>query len=313
MGGDASALQPLVARLQADPGVASIVGPMPSTDGTAAVLRVIPTTSPQDQATSDLIERVRDDVAPEFERSTGNRLWVGGPTATFDDFAATIQAKIPLFVSVVIGLSVLLLVLAFRSLLVPLVGAVLNLISVAAAFGIVVAVFQWGWAAELIGLGKAGPIEPFLPVILFAMLFGLSMDYHVFLLSRMHEEWRRGGDNATAVSTGHADTGRVIVAAASIMVFVFGAFVFGDSRTIKLLGLGMATAVLLDAFVIRMLIVPAAMHRIGAANWWLPGWLDRVLPHLSVEGDEAVTPDVATTPLHENRPRTPVRPATVRS
>ena len=287
-GGDPSPLMPLVAQLEADPGVASVVGPMPNADGTAAVLRVVPTTSPQDQATSDLIERVRDDVAPGYQAATGNRVSVGGPTATFDDFATEIQATIPLFVSVVIGLSVLLLVLAFRSLLVPLVGAALNLVSVGAAFGVVVAVFQWGWGADLIGLGKAGPIEPFLPVILFAMLFGLSMDYQVFLVSRMHEEWRRVGDNASAVRIGHADTGRVVVAAASIMVFVFGAFVFGDSRTIKLMGLGMAAAVLLDAFVIRMLIVPAIMHRIGAANWWLPRWLDRVLPHLSVEGDESL-------------------------
>ena len=290
LGGDPGPLMPLVAELQADPAVASVVGPMPNADGTAAVLRVVPVTSPQDQATSDLIERVRDDLAPEYEATTGNQIFVGGPTATFDDFAAEIQATIPLVVSVVIGLSVLLLVLAFRSILVPLVGAVLNLVSVGAAFGVVVAVFQWGWAADLIGLGKAGPIEPFLPVILFAMLFGLSMDYQVFLVSRMHEEWRRTGDNARAVRTGHADTGRVIVAAASIMVFVFGAFVFGDSRTIKLLGLGMAAAVLLDALVIRMLIVPAIMHRIGRANWWLPRWLDRALPHLTVEGDRVVEP-----------------------
>ena len=291
VGGDPTPLKPLAAELASDPGVASVVGPMPSTDGTAAVLRVVPTTSPQDQATSDLIDRVRNDVAPRYQADTGNQLWVGGSTATFDDFATTIQAKIPLFVSVVIGLSVLLLILAFRSLLVPLVGAVLNLVSVAAAFGVVVAVFQWGWAAELIGLGKAGPIEPFLPVILFAMLFGLSMDYQVFLVSRMHEEWRRVGRNDEAIRVGHSDTGRVIVAAASIMVFVFGAFVFGDSRTIKLLGLGMAAAVLLDAFVIRMIIVPAVMHLIGRANWWLPRWLDRILPHLTIEGPVHVSPE----------------------
>jgi len=289
-GKDASVLQPLVAQLKADPGVASIVGPMPNPDGTAALLRVIPTTSPQDKATSDLIDRVRTQVAPQIDAASGIHISVGGPTATFDDFATQIQAKIPLFVSVVIGLSMLLLVLAFRSLLIPLVGAVMNLISVAAAFGVVVAVFQWGWAANLIGLGKGGPIEPFLPVVLFAMLFGLSMDYQVFLVSRMHEEWLRTGDNTTAVRTGHADTGKVIVAAASIMVFVFGAFVFGDSRTIKLMGLGMASAVLLDAFLIRMLIVPAVMHRIGPANWWLPRWLDRVLPHLSVEGSDVEHP-----------------------
>jgi putative drug exporter of the RND superfamily len=286
-GQDGSALQPLVERLEADPGVASVAGPMPNADGTAAVLRVVPTTSPQDEATSELIDRLRTDVVPEVEAAAGAAIYVGGPTATFDDFADEIQSKIPLFVSVVIGLSVLLLMLAFRSVLVPLVGAAMNLVSVAAAFGVVVAVFQWGWLGDLIGLGKAGPIEPFLPVILFALLFGLSMDYQVFLVSRMHEEWQRTGDNATAVRTGHADTGKVIVAAASIMVFVFGAFVTGDSRTIKLMGLGMAAAVLLDAFVIRMLVVPAIMHRIGRANWWLPGWIDRALPKLSVEGPES--------------------------
>lgn len=284
VGGDPTALKPLAAELASDPNVASVVGPMPNADGTAAVLRVVPKTSPQDVATSDLIKRVRNDIAPQYQAQTGNRIFVGGPTATFDDFATTIQSKIPLFVSVVIGLSMLLLIVAFRSLLVPLVGAVMNLVSVAAAFGVVTAVFQWGWGSSLIGLGKAGPIEPFLPVILFAMLFGLSMDYQVFLVSRMHEEWVSHGRNDRAVHVGHADTGRVIVAAASIMVFVFGAFVFGDSRTIKLLGLGMASAVLMDAFVIRMLIVPAIMHKIGPANWWMPRWLDRILPHLSIEG-----------------------------
>jgi len=289
-GKDVSQLQPLVAQLQTDPGVASVIGPMPNPEGTAAVLRVIPTTSPQDEATSELIDRVRTQIVPDGQSASGIRIFVGGPTATFDDFAAQIQAKIPLFVSVVIGLSMLLLVLAFRSLLVPLVGAVMNLVSVAAAFGVVVAVFQWGWLGDLIGLGKAGPIEPFLPVVLFAMLFGLSMDYQVFLVSRMHEDWKQTGDNAAAVRTGHADTGKVIVAAASIMVFVFGAFVFGDSRTIKLMGLGMASAVLLDAFLIRMLIVPAVMHRIGPANWWLPRWLDRALPQLSVEGSDVEHP-----------------------
>jgi RND superfamily putative drug exporter len=285
-GQDASALQPLVDQLATDPAVASIAGPIPNADGTAAVLRVVPTTSPQDEATSELINRLRTEAIPEVEAAGGAEIYVGGPTATFDDFADEIQSKIPLFVSVVIGMSVLLLMLAFRSVLVPLVGAAMNLVSVAAAFGVVVAVFQWGWLGELIGLGKAGPIEPFLPVILFALLFGLSMDYQVFLVSRMHEEWQRTGDNATAVRTGHADTGKVIVAAASIMVFVFGAFVTGDSRTIKLMGLGMAAAVLLDAFVIRMLVVPAIMHRIGRANWWLPRWVDRALPKLSFEGHD---------------------------
>lgn len=307
VGGDPTALKPLAAELASDPNVASVVGPMPNADGTAAVLRVVPKTSPQDVATSDLIKRVRNDIAPQYQAQTGNQIFVGGPTATFDDFATTIQSKIPLFVSAVIGLSMLLLIVAFRSLLVPLVGAVMNLVSVAAAFGVVTAVFQWGWGSSLIGLGKAGPIEPFLPVILFAMLFGLSMDYQVFLVSRMHEEWVSHGRNERAVHVGHADTGRVIVAAAAIMVFVFGAFVFGDSRTIKLLGLGMASAVLMDAFVIRMLIVPAIMHKIGPANWWMPRWLDRTLPHLSIEGgsiegDAAVTPKTGPVAIVASNP-----------
>ena len=283
-------LHDLLAGLRMDPGVASVTGPVPNADGTAALIRVIPTTSPQDQATSDLIHRVRTDLVPAAEASSGITVHVGGPTATFDEFAERVQDAIPEFITLVIGLSMLLLVLAFRSLLVPLVGALLNLLSAAAAFGVVVAVFQWGWGAELIGLGRSGPIEPFLPVILFALLFGLSMDYQVFLVSRMHEEWIRTRDNRTAVRVGHAATGKVIVVAASIMVFVFGAFVGGDARTIKLMGLGMAAAVLLDAFVIRMLIVPALMHRLGRANWWLPAWLDRILPHLSIEGPAAEVP-----------------------
>ncbi len=285
-------LHDLMAGLRMDPGVASVTGPVPNADGTAALIRVIPTTGPQDQATSDLIDRVRTELVPATETSYGIAVHVGGPTATFDEFAERVQDAIPEFIALVIGLSMLLLVLAFRSLLVPLVGALLNLLSAAAAFGVVVAVFQWGWGAELIGLGRSGPIEPFLPVILFALLFGLSMDYQVFLVSRMHEEWLRTRDNATAVRVGHAATGKVIVVAASIMVFVFGAFVGGDARTIKLMGLGMAAAVLLDAFVIRMLIVPALMHRLGRANWWLPAWLDRVLPHLSIEGPTAEGPAV---------------------
>ncbi|MFI7219912.1 MMPL family transporter [Micromonospora maritima] len=288
-------LRGLVAALKADPDVASVLGPIPSPNGTTAVLQVIPRTSPQTEGTSQLIERIRTDMASQAA-STGAVVHVGGATATFDDFADKITMALPLFFTVVIGLSFLLLMLAFRSLLVPAVGAVLNLVSAAAAFGVVTAVFQWGWGSGLIGLGKAGPIEPFIPVILFALLFGLSMDYQVFLVSRMHEMWLRTRDNTTAVRTGHADTGRVIIAAASIMVFVFGAFVFGDSRIIKLLGLGMAAAVLLDAFVIRMIVVPALMHLTGRATWWLPGWLDRILPHVTVEASHQPEDNPSTPP-----------------
>lgn len=217
---------------------------------------------------------------------------VGGAVATFDDFAVEIADVLPAFFALVIGLSFLLLVIAFRSLLVPLVGALMKLVSAAAAFGVIVAVFQWGWAADLIGVGDGGPIEPFIPIVLFALLFGLSMDYQVFLVSRIAEEWHERRDNHEAVRVGHAEVGKVIVAAASIMVFVFGGFIFGDARTVKLIGLGLAAAVLLDALVIRMLVVPAIMHLLGPANWWLPGWLDRWLPAVSVEGQAPGRQDI---------------------
>jgi len=273
-------LEGLHRDLADDPGVATVVGPLPSPDGTAAVLQVIPRTSPQDEATAGLLERIRGSYAPAQDAE----VHVGGAVATFDDFADEVFAALPLFLGVVIGLSFLLLVVAFRSLLVPVVGAVLNLLSAGAAFGVVVAVFQWGWAADLLGVGAGGPIEPFIPIILFALLFGLSMDYQVFLVSRIAEEWHATSDNDRAVTIGHAQVGKVIVAAAAIMVFVFGGFAFGDSRTIKLMGLGMASAILLDALVLRMIVVPAVMHRLGPANWWIPRWLDRVLPRVSIEG-----------------------------
>jgi RND superfamily putative drug exporter len=280
---DSATVAALATTLKTEPGVASVVKfPLPPT-AKIAIIEVVPTTSPQDAATSDLITRLRSTVIPNAVKGTSVKVYVGGTTAIFDDFAAVLTGKLPLFIGVIILLGFLLLMLAFRSLLVPATAAVMNLLAAGASFGVVVAVFQWGWGTDTLGLGKAGPVEAFLPVIMLSILFGLSMDYQVFLVSRMHEEWVHTGDNRIAVTRGQATTGRVITAAATIMVCVFVAFVFGGERIIAEFGIGLASAVFLDAFVIRTVLVPAAMHVFGKANWWLPGWLDRRLPHLSVE------------------------------
>jgi RND superfamily putative drug exporter len=210
---------------------------------------------------------------------------VGGITAIFADFADVLSAKIPLFIGVVVGLSFLLLVLVFRSILVPLKAAVMNLLSVAAAFGIITAVFQWGWLGSLFGVSRTGPVEAFLPVMLFAILFGLSMDYEVFLVMRIHEEWLRTGDNRVAVRRGLAATGRTITAAATIMVVVFGSFILGGERVIKEFGLGLSAAILVDAVVIRSALVPSVMVMLGKANWWFPRWLGW-LPKINVEPED---------------------------
>jgi RND superfamily putative drug exporter len=282
--------QPVLARLaaaaKATPGVASVSPPVPNPKGSVAIIQVVPRNAPQDQATSELINRLRSDVVPRVTHGSDVQVHVGGVTAIFDDFAGVLTGKLPLFIGVIIALGCLLLLVAFRSLLVPLVAAVMNLLAAGAAFGVVTAVFQWGWGAEALNVGRAGPVEAFLPVMMLAILFGLSMDYQVFLVSRMHEEWSRTHDNAGSVRVGQADTGRVITAAATIMVLVFGSFVLGGQRIIAEFGIGLASAVLLDALVLRTVLVPAIMHRLGPANWWLPGWLDRILPHVSVDPSE---------------------------
>ncbi|MBP6489114.1 MAG: MMPL family transporter, partial [Ilumatobacteraceae bacterium] len=209
---------------------------------------------------------------------------VGGFNAGSVDFADYLGGRLPLLIGGVLIVSFLLLMIVFRSLLVPLKAVIMNLLSVGAAYGVIVAIFQWGWGKDLIGVGKAGPVEAWAPMMLFAIVFGLSMDYEVFLLSRMKEEFDRTGDNASAVADGLAVTARVITAAALIMVCVFSAFVLGVDRQLKLFGLGMAVAVLVDATVVRMVLVPATMELLGDRNWWIPKWLDRVLPHLNVEG-----------------------------
>jgi RND superfamily putative drug exporter len=241
---------------------------------------VYPMSSPQDEATTDLVHALRNDVIP----ATGVDAKVGGFTAASVDFADYLGGRLPYLIGAVLILSFILLMAVFRSLLVPLKAVIMNLLSIGAAYGVIVAVFQWGWGKDLIGVGKAGPVESWAPMMLFAIVFGLSMDYEVFLLSRMKEEYDRTKDNAGAVADGLAATARVITAAALIMVCVFAAFVLGDDRQLKLFGLGMAFAVFIDATVVRMLLVPATMELLGDRNWWIPRWLDRLLPKIDVEG-----------------------------
>ncbi|MGA5526513.1 MMPL family transporter [Streptomyces pseudogriseolus] len=283
---DRLALDNLDGTLRTTEGVASASPVTYNQGGDTAFLTVVPESSPQSKQTSDLVDRLREDVLPRAESGTSLDVHVGGMTAGYDDFASVIVDKLPLFVGVVIGLGCLLLLLAFRSIGIPLKAAAMNVAAVAGAFGVVVMIFQWGWGSELLGLGSAGPIEPFLPVIMVSVLFGLSMDYQVFLVSRMYEEWLETGDNRRAVRVGLAETSRVINSAAVIMISVFLAFVLSGDRVIAMFGIALAAAVALDAFVLRTLLVPALMHLLGGANWWLPKWLDRVLPRISIEPHE---------------------------
>jgi RND superfamily putative drug exporter len=278
---------------------------IPGTDGRSAVAtaNVVPAGSPQDASTTDLLHHLRDETIPDATAGSGARVLVGGQTAIFEDFSGVLSQKLPLFIGVVVLLSFLLLMAVFRSIVVPAMASVMNLLSAGAAFGVITAVFQWGWGASLIGVDRTGPIEAFLPVMVFAILFGLSMDYEVFLVSRIYEEWRKRGDNREAVIHGLAATARTITAAAAIMVLVFGAFVLGGERVIELFGIGLASAVLLDALVVRSVLVPSLMLLTGKANWWIPAWLDRILPHLNVEGST----EGSSSPGTELHPReTPV-------
>jgi putative drug exporter of the RND superfamily len=247
------------------------------------VTQVIPTTAPEAQATSTLISQLRNTVIPRYTHGTTLRVFVGGETATFDDFAAVTSAKLPWLLAAIVGFSFLLLVLAFRSLLIPAITAVMNLLAAAASFGVLTAFFQWGWGTRAFGLGAPSPVDGYLPGLVLAILFGLSMDYQVFLVSRIAEEWSHTRDNARSVRIGQTHTARVITAAAKIMIAVFIAFVFVGQRSIAEFGVGLAAAVALDAFVLRTVLVPAVMHLCGRANWWLPRWLDRRLPHLVIE------------------------------
>jgi RND superfamily putative drug exporter len=282
---------------QPDSNVAYVAKPRLNPSGDAAQIIVVPLAAPQDKATDSLVHRLRDHVIPDALRGTGAKAYVGGVTAGGIDGTAGLTKKLPWVIGGVVLLSFLLLMAVFRSVAVPIKAAVMNLLSIGAAYGVIVAVFQWGWGASIIGVSRTGPIDSWIPLMLFTILFGLSMDYEVFLLSRIREEWLGHGDNGVAVADGLAGTARVITAAAAIMVFVFGSFVLGDMRQLKLFGLGLATAILVDATLVRMVLVPSTMELIGDANWWFPRWLDRLVPKLSVEVDaDAHLPSGTTSP-----------------
>ena len=296
--GDPEVLPRLADAIAADPGIAEVSPARLDEDGAVAVLVAEPTTSPQAEATRDTIARLRADVFPDVLGDSPASAHVGGQVAVFADLGDRVKERLPRFIAAVVLLSLVLLLVMFRSLVVPLKAALMNLLSVGAAYGVMVMVFQWGWGAELIGLESTVPILSFIPLFMFAILFGLSMDYEVFLLSRIREEYVRTGDNDEAVVRGLAGTARTITAAALIMVAVFGSFVLGEDPLAKMMGVGLATAIAVDATIVRLVLVPASMKLLGRANWWLPGWLDRVLP-----GGEPA-PVVEAVDVEE---RTPVR------
>ncbi len=287
--GQDQALKEVRDSLAGEAGVAAVTPVSLNPAKNTGVFQLYPTTSPQSEETTELLDHIRGDVIPPIEAKTGAQLHVGGVTAIFEDFGDRISEKLPLFIGAVVLVSALLLMIVFQSLLVPLKAMVMNLLSIGAAFGIIVAVFQWGWGASLIGVDGTSPIISFFPVFLFAIVFGLSMDYEVFLMSRIHEEWEHRKDPSLAVTRGLALTGRVITAAAAIMVTVFASFMLGDERIIKLFGLGLASAVLIDAVIIRSVLVPAIMQLLGRRAWYFPDWLARILPRLAVEPPEATT------------------------
>ena len=282
---DASQVQDLSTQIRADPGIAAVLPAEINAEAGVATIVAFPNTAPQDDATLDTVKRIRSEIIPPLFDSSPARAHVGGATAGFADIGDRVNDRLPLFIAAVIVLSFLLLMFVFRSILVPLKAALLNLLSIGAAYGVLVMVFQWGWGAGLIGLESTVPIVSFIPMFMFAILFGLSMDYEVFLLSRVREEYLVTGDNDSSVIHGIASTARVITSAALIMISVFLGFVLGDDPTIKMMGLGLATAIFVDATIVRVVLVPATMKLMGDANWWIPGWLDRILPTIDIEGE----------------------------
>ena len=287
--GDDAALTQIGDALGAQDGIARVLPPLLNERGDTATMIAYPETTPQDERTDEVVRAARDVTLPPIERETGARVSIGGTTASNLDFAQTIRDKLPLFIGVVVGLSLLLLAVVFRSLLIPIKAGIFNLLSIAGAFGVVTLIFQDGNLAGLFG-DATGPIESFLPIMVFAVVFGLSMDYEVFLVSRMHEEWVHTKDAKYAVQHGLAMTGRVVTAAAIIMIAVFGAFAIGNERALAMMGVGFASAIFIDAFIIRLLLLPAVMHLAGPAMWWMPEWLDKRLPHLHIERPDAEPP-----------------------
>ena len=291
-------LDGLLGAIGATDGVAAVSPPQPNEAGDAAIVQVIPTTSPQDPATSELVHRLRDQTIPSATPE-GAVVYVGGLTATFIDLSERVTNALPWFIGAVVALSFLLLMVVFRSILVPLKAALLNLLSIGASYGVVVAIFQWGWGRSLLGIDQSIPIVSFVPMMMFAVLFGLSMDYEVFLLSRIREEYLRTRNNVESVVTGISTTARVITSAALIMISVFLSFVTQPEPIVQMFGIGLATAVLVDATIVRVVLVPATMVLLGNANWWLPRWLDRILPEMSFEGtavEHEVTREPASVP-----------------
>jgi RND superfamily putative drug exporter len=279
-----------VASARTQPGVAGIVPPALSPNGKAEVAEVVPATGPQDAATTALLDRLRADV-PRSEAGSTLAIHIGGTTAANEDYSQDLSSKLPLFLAIVVGLAFLLLAVVFRSLLIPLVASIMNLVSFGVALGVMTAAFQFGWGKSAFGFSQAAPVTAWIPAIMFAILFGLSTDYEVFLISRMHEEWTLTGDNKRAVIRGQAETGRVITAASLIMILVFASFIIGGQMPIQQIGLGFAAAIFVDAYLIRTVLVPAVMHVLGRANWWVPAWLDRILPRLHVEPAELLRYD----------------------
>jgi RND superfamily putative drug exporter len=285
-GGTGAVLSALHSEVASTSGVATVTAPQLASSGKVAVMRAYPTSAPQAAATTDLVNRLRHQVLPPLEHRTGVPVLVGGYTAGSIDFSHVLSAKLPLFIGIVVGLSALLLFVLFRSLVIPVQAALMNLLSIGGALGVTVAVFENGWFAHVLGVEK-GPVEPWIPVLMFAVVFGLSMDYEVFLISRVREEWVRQRNASAAVADGIAFTGRVISAAAAIMVCVFLSFMLGDQRVIREFGFGLAVAVLLDALVVRCVLLPAVLELLGKSTWWLPRWLDARLPHFNIEGSSA--------------------------
>jgi RND superfamily putative drug exporter len=305
----AAALDTLAAQVRQDPEVNIVTPVIRNQAGDAALIQITPKADPQADPTKDLVRRLRNRYVPEATKGTGVAAHVGGFTAIFLDQDTAISSRLPVFVGAVVLLAFLLLMVVFRSVLVALKAAIMNLLSIAAAYGVLVAVFQWGWGADLLGIRATGPIANFIPMIMFAILFGLSMDYEVFLLSRIREEYLRTGNNGLAVADGLAKTARVITAAALIMISVFMAFVLNPEVTVKQIGIGLAAAIFIDATLVRMVLVPSTMEVLGEANWWLPKWLDRIVPHIGFESvdDEDLEPRPEAEPEPEPVPaREPV-------
>ena len=284
--GDEAALQQISDGLREQDGIAQVMPPQLNEAEDTATMIAFPATTAQDERTDELVKTARNVTLPPIEDATGARVSIGGATATNLDFSKTIRDKLPLFIGVVVGLSLILLLVVFRSVLIPIKAGLFNLLSITGAFGVITFIFQDGNGAGLFG-GGTGPIEAFLPIMVFAVVFGLSMDYEVFLVSRMHEEWTHTRDARYAVRHGLAMTGRVVTAAAIIMIAVFGAFAIGNERVLAMMGVAFASAIFIDAFIIRLLLLPAVMHLVGPAMWWMPAWLEKRLPHLAIERDES--------------------------